>query len=130
MSSISNDILKIRHTSQVIYTILPDRSKAYLKYSVENKVMKLIETYTPPQYRGRGIASQLVKYAVELAKNNNWLIEPICSYAVYFFTKNPEYRSFLTEYYTNLSDQEWQKLLEEARSREEQRKVGENEDTN
>jgi len=125
MSSISNNTLKIAHTSQVIYATLPDRSKAYLKYSVENRVMRLIETYTPPQYRGRGIASLLVKYAVKLAKNNNWLIEPICSYAVYFFVKNPEYRSFLAEHYKNLSDQEWQKLLEETRSREEERKAGE-----
>jgi predicted GNAT family acetyltransferase len=122
MSSSSDNTLKIRHTSQVVYVILPDKSKAYLKYNVENGIMKLIETYTPPQYRGKGLASLLVKYAVDLAKSNNWLIEPICSYAIYFFMKNPDYRYILTEQYKKLSEQGWQRLLEEAKLREEQKK--------
>jgi predicted GNAT family acetyltransferase len=110
--------VEIKHTSQVIYAVLSDKSKAFLKYEVENGVMKLIETYTPPQHRGKGLASELVKYAINLAQFNNWLIEPICSYTVHFFMKNPEYRFILTEKYKNLSEAEWKELLEEAKRRE------------
>ncbi|ACL11220.1 GNAT family N-acetyltransferase [Desulfurococcus amylolyticus] len=109
---------EISHTSTVIYTRLPDGSKAYIRYSVENNVMKLISTYTPPQHRGRGVAGKLMKYAVKLARENKWLIEPICSYAVYFFMKNPGERDVLLEKYRELSDEEWRRLHEEALARE------------
>ncbi|MEM1639840.1 MAG: GNAT family N-acetyltransferase [Desulfurococcaceae archaeon] len=108
----------IKHTSQVIYATLPGGKKAYLKYTVENNVMKLIQTYTPEEYRGKGIASQLVDYAINLAQANNWLIEPICSYTVYYFMKNKERRIVLAEKYRNLSEEDWQKLLEEALRKE------------
>lgn len=113
-----NSSIEIKHTSQVIYAVLGDKSKAFLKYTVEDGVMRLLETYTPQQYRGKGVASQLVKYAINLAQRNNWLIEPVCSYTVHFFMKNPEYRFILVDKYKNLSEEEWERLLEEAKSRE------------
>jgi len=87
--------LEVRHTSSVIYVKLPDGSKAYLGYRIEGGIMKLIETYTPPQHRGKGIASKLVEYSIKLAMENNWLIEPICSYAVYYFSKHSEFKNLL-----------------------------------
>jgi predicted GNAT family acetyltransferase len=105
-----------------VYTVFSDGSKAFLKYTVENGIMKLLETYTPPQHRGKGVALQLIKYAIELAKRNNWLIEPICSYVIYFFTKNPDYRYILADPYRSLSDEEWKKLFEEAKMREEMKR--------
>ncbi|MCY0868950.1 MAG: GNAT family N-acetyltransferase [Desulfurococcus sp.] len=108
----------ISHTSTVIYARLPDGSKAYIKYSVEGGVMKLISTYTPPQYRGKGIAARLMEYALRLARENKWLVEPICSYAVYYFMKNPGARDVLLDKYKALSTEEWRKLFEEALARE------------
>ncbi|MEM1719381.1 MAG: GNAT family N-acetyltransferase [Desulfurococcaceae archaeon] len=114
----------IKHTSQVIYAVLPSGSKAYLKYQVEGNVMKLIETYTPPEFRGRGIATQLVDYAINLAQRNNWLIEPICSYTVYYFMKNREKRGILIERYRNLKEEDWKQLFESARIREKNKESG------
>lgn len=108
----------IKHTSQVIYLTLPSGDKAYLKYSVEGGVMKLIETYTPLEFRGKGIAAMLVNYAVDLARRNNWLIEPVCSYSIYYFMKNKDLREILVENYKNLSDEEWRRLFENAKIRE------------
>ncbi len=114
--------LEIKHTSRVIYARLPDNSKAFIKYSVENGVMKLWETYTPPQHRGKGIARRLMEYAVKMARENNWLIEPICSYSVYYFIKHPKERDLLVPEYRNMSDEElkelFRKRLEEEQSKE------------
>lgn len=110
--------LNIKHTSQVIYVVMPDSTKAYIKYSVENNVMKLIETYVPSQHRGKGVAKQLVEYAISLARSNGFVIEPICSYAIYYFMKNSEMRHVLHEKYKILNEEEWHKLYEEARARE------------
>jgi len=115
---LSSNEVEIKHTSQVIYARLADSSKAYLKYSVEGGVMLLVETYVPPQHRGKGLARRLVEYAVKLAKENNWLIKPICSYAIYYFMKNPEERAILVREYRDLNDDEWTRLYNEARARE------------
>ena len=95
MGSKLSEELEIKHTPSVIYAKLPDGSKAYVAYEVKDGVMKILETYTPPQYRGRGIASKLMEYAVRLAASNGWLIEPVCSYAIHYFIKHAELRERL-----------------------------------
>jgi len=108
----------IKHTSQVIYATLPSGSKAYLKYLVDGNTMKLLETYVPPEFRGKGIAARLLEYAVNLAQSNGWLIEPVCSYAIHYFARNPSKRGILVERYRDLSEEGWKRLFEEARARE------------
>ncbi|MEM1661889.1 MAG: GNAT family N-acetyltransferase [Desulfurococcaceae archaeon] len=114
--------LEIKHTSRVIYTILDNGSKAYVKYSVNNGIMVLEETYVPEPFRGRGIASSLLDYAVEMAEKNNWVINPHCSYAISYFIKNRDKRKLLIPELRNASDDELNRLMmkrreEEARKR-------------
>jgi len=111
--------LEIGHTSSVIYArISGSEEKAFLRYRIENGSMILLETYTPPALRGQGVAKRLVEYAVELARQRDLTIIPVCSYAVYFFMKNKEYRSILHPDYRDLSDERWKKLMDEALSQE------------
>ncbi len=74
---------------------LEDGSKAFIRYVVKDNVMRIMETYTPPQHRGKGVAAKLMDYAIDLARRNGWLIEPICSYSIYYFIKHPEIRDLL-----------------------------------
>lgn len=120
----SEDEYVIKHTSQVIYAVLPSGNKAYLKYQVEGNVMKLIETYTPPEFRGKGIAARLVNYAINLAQRNNWLIEPVCSYTIYYFMNNRDKRNILVEKYRNLEEEIWKRLFESAKTKEKNKKLG------
>ncbi|MEM1675459.1 MAG: GNAT family N-acetyltransferase [Desulfurococcaceae archaeon] len=108
----------IKHTSTVIYAVMPDNSKAYIKYSVKDSVMELLETYTPPNWRGIGVARKLVEYAIDLARRNNWLIKPVCSYTISYFIRNPDKRYILIPEYRDKSTEELEKILEE-RLREE-----------
>ncbi len=111
--------IEIGHTSRVVYARLPDGSKAFIRYNVEDGVMKVLETYTPPQHRGKGIASRLMAYAVEMTRRNGWLIEPICSYAVYYFIKHPELRDLLIPGLRETDLEElFKKRLKEERSKE------------
>jgi len=103
--------LEIRHTSSVIYARLPgSKEKAWIAYEVEGNIMKLLKTYTPPEYRGKGIAAKLTQYAIELAKKNGWVIEPVCSYAIHYFIKHPELRELLKP---ELRNADLRKLFEE-----------------
>jgi len=112
--------LRIENKGNVIFMRFPDeqRSKAWLLYEVRNGRMRLLETYTPPQYRGRGIARRLVEKAIEIAREKGLEIEPVCSYTIYYFWKHPEARSVLAEEFRMLDDEEWERLFRDARSRE------------
>ncbi|MGX6977946.1 GNAT family N-acetyltransferase [Vagococcus elongatus] len=55
----------------------------------------LNHTGVDPEYRGQGIAGQLMDLAVEKARREGKKILPMCSYAVRAFEKNPDYGDVL-----------------------------------
>ncbi|HDI31920.1 MAG TPA: N-acetyltransferase [Thermofilum sp.] len=57
---------------------------AFLGYHIEGDKLYVDSTYTPLEYRGRGIARRLMDYARE----NGYKIVPVCSYAVAYFRKH------------------------------------------
>jgi predicted GNAT family acetyltransferase len=105
--------IKVEYTSTVFYVKFPDGSKAFLRYKVEGDKMELIETYTPPQHRGKGVARRMVEKALEVARERGLKIVPICSYAVYYFIKNPEARSMLAEPFRSMSEEELKRYYQE-----------------
>ncbi len=113
-----SDSLNVKYTSQVFYVKFPDGSKAFLGYKVEGDKMFLLETYTPPQHRGKGVAKLLIDKALELARERGLKVVPICSYSIYYFLKNPELRNMLSEPYNVMNDEELAKYYEESLKRE------------
>ncbi len=83
------------HTSRVVYARLPDGSKAFIRYLVEGDRVRVLETYTPPKHRGKGVAKLMMDYLVRLVVEKGLYVEPVCSYAVYYFIKNPDKRDLL-----------------------------------
>ncbi|MCE4611333.1 MAG: N-acetyltransferase [Desulfurococcales archaeon] len=105
--------LEVKYTSTVFYVKFPDGSKAFLRYKIDDGRMELIETYTPPQHRGKGVARKMVEKALEVARERGLKIVPICSYAVYYFIKHPEAREMLAEPYKSMSEEELKRYYEE-----------------
>lgn len=62
---------------------------------VNNNHYNIIKVYVLEEFRGNGIALQLMEELVKHAKQNNLKLTPICSYAVHFFNKNPQYADLL-----------------------------------
>ncbi len=110
----SNEVVVERRGS-VYFVRFEDGSKAYLavREDPDKGVMELVETYTPPQHRGKGIAKALVKKAVEDARKKGLKVVPICSYSVYYFIKYPEERDVLAEEYRTMGDEGLRKYFEE-----------------
>ena len=52
-------------------------------------------TLVPSEYRGQGVAQQLVERAVADARRDGFKIIPICSYAVAQFRRHPEWEDLL-----------------------------------
>ena len=66
-----------------------------LVYRKEGVVYTLEHIGVPEEYRGRGIASHLVREALEEIKLENGKIVPQCPFVKTFLRRNPEYQSLV-----------------------------------
>lgn len=62
-----------------------------LDYTLQGQVMTITHTGVPSEVGGRGIASELVRAAYEVARQKGWKVEPACSYARVWSERHPEY---------------------------------------
>lgn len=62
-----------------------------IDYLVDGDVLSLTHTGTPAQHRGRGLAGQLVKFALDEIRANGQQVEPLCPYVASYIADNPEY---------------------------------------
>ncbi|MGB3461567.1 GNAT family N-acetyltransferase [Rhodanobacter lindaniclasticus] len=66
-----------------------------LEYSLASAVMTITHTEVPAEVGGRGIASALVRAAMDAARAEGWKVVPACSYAAAWVQKHPEYLGLL-----------------------------------
>ncbi len=74
-----------------------DQLAAYADY-VENsdrKVRDFDHTVTVPEFRGRGLAGQVVEFALQGSRADGFTILPSCSYVEKFVNEHREYDDIL-----------------------------------
>lgn len=71
---------------------------SHLKYRVlpDGKTLNYISTYVPPELRGRQIAGQIVKFALEYAKGNNYMVIPSCPFVQAYVERHSEYNDLMS----------------------------------
>jgi predicted GNAT family acetyltransferase len=67
-----------------------DGLRAVLDYTVTAGVMNITHTGVPRAIGGRGIAADLMRAALECARDHTWTVNPLCSYAAAYLNKHPE----------------------------------------
>jgi hypothetical protein len=78
------------------YILENNKKIALLEYVFAGPNKFIIEhTEVAVNQEGKGLGKMLVKAAVEFAKDNNYKIVPLCSYAKSVFDKTPEYAAVL-----------------------------------
>lgn len=61
-------------------------------YSLAGQVAVFDHTYVPPRFEGRGIAAELVQFAMDdIRAAGAWTVRPTCSYVVAWFARHPDY---------------------------------------
>jgi len=70
---------------------------AFLNYHISGNVITLIHVFTPPEFRGKGIAAQVAKYALDYARNNNLKVIPQCPYVRDYVERHEEYQDLVVE---------------------------------
>lgn len=68
---------------------------AFANYLITPAAVVITHTETPPALRGRGIASDLVKGAIELIRADGRKVRAGCSFVADYFERHPEHADIL-----------------------------------
>ena len=70
---------------------------SHLQYKVlpDGKTLGYVSTFVPVELRGRKIAQQIVKVALDYAKENNYKVIPLCSFVQDYVDHHPEYNDII-----------------------------------
>ena len=90
MNGVTNNKAKQRYELNV------DGSVAFATYRLALGVVTITHTETPAALRGRGIASQLVRGALELIRADGSKVVAGCGFVVDYLTKHPEFSDIVT----------------------------------
>jgi uncharacterized protein len=69
---------------------------AVAEYRREGDRMLFTHTEVAPQFRGHRLAERVVLFGLDVARQENLRVVPVCSYVAHVLQRHPEYRS-LTE---------------------------------
>ncbi|MDQ3392853.1 MAG: N-acetyltransferase [Bacteroidota bacterium] len=76
-----------------------DGKKGHLIYQkIKQNVLDYKSTYIDEEIRGSGYGKELVKFALEYAKNNNYKIIPSCRMVSIYIARNKEYENLVSAY--------------------------------
>ena len=78
-----------------------DDQLAFIVYRWEHGKLALMHTEVPEQAEGKGIASQLAKFAFEQAKQQQRKVLVFCPYISAWLNRHPEYREFVEKDYND-----------------------------
>jgi predicted GNAT family acetyltransferase len=88
------DEVQVRHNQPVrsYEAVLDGAVVGTLIYETAGGRRSLTHTFVDPQYRGRGIAAELARYALNDAKAEGIRPRAVCGYVAGFVERNPEYQ--------------------------------------
>ncbi|WP_454619184.1 GNAT family N-acetyltransferase [Bradyrhizobium cenepequi] len=87
---------KVRNnTAQSRFELDVDGGVAFASYRATPSAVIITHTETPRALRGRGIASELVKGALELIRADGHKVIAGCGFVVDYLRKHPEYRDLM-----------------------------------
>lgn len=65
---------------------------AEISWTLLGDVMVVDHTFVSEKLRGQGVAKKLLDRAASYARENDYKIEPVCTYVVAAFKRYPEYQ--------------------------------------
>jgi predicted GNAT family acetyltransferase len=68
---------------------------AYLEYTLAGDVLELVHTEVPEALRGRGMAAELAKTALDWARENHKKVDIVCPFAADYIANHPEYSDLI-----------------------------------
>jgi predicted GNAT family acetyltransferase len=92
MATVEHEAAKDRFVARL------DAGEAELTYLERNgRVLDLVHTFVPEEARGQGVAEDLVEFAFDYARKNDYRIKASCPYVRRWLEGHPEKHELLSE---------------------------------
>lgn len=72
-----------------------DGHRAIAAYQLEDDVIVFTHTLVPKKLEGRGIASKLIRFALDSARDRGLKVVPQCPFVRAFIERHPEYQALV-----------------------------------
>lgn len=69
--------------------------RAVAAYQMEGDTIVFTHTIVPPQVAGHGVASKLIRFALDSARDRSLSVVAQCEFVRAYIDKHPEYRDLL-----------------------------------
>lgn len=90
-------LCKVRHyPERHRFETSVDGHDCEIDYQLAGDVMTITHTGVPAAVGGRGIAGEMMRFALDTARTNGWKVVPACSYATSFMMRHPEFDDLRT----------------------------------
>ena len=91
--------MNIQHNEkEKIFFVDIEGKVAKLSYkNTDEKTLDYYSTFVPPEFRGKNVGEQLVKVALDYARDNNFKIIPTCPFVARIIDRHPEYEGLVKE---------------------------------
>jgi predicted GNAT family acetyltransferase len=91
--------LDIRHDlDERRFFAVVEGKEAFLDYGVlDDRLLEYRSTFVPPNLRHRGIATRIIRHALDWARSNGYRVVPSCWFVAAFIRHNPEYEDARAE---------------------------------
>ena len=98
MNSSAHDVTVRHNAAENRFEAEVDGQLSVADYQLRGTEMIMTHTYVPPVLRGRGIAENLVRAALEHARNERLKVVPACSYVNAYLKRHPEFLPLLADF--------------------------------
>lgn len=85
-----NVIIHDKDHNQFIATVEGMPCTLHYTVSPDGKTLDLRATFVPPPLRGRHIGEEIVKFALDYAKNNHLEVIPTCPFVAHYINRHSE----------------------------------------
>ena len=68
-----------------------------VEYQIADGRIYYYHTEVPPELEGRGIASEMAKFALEYARDQGLGVVPLCPFVEAYIRRHPEYKLLVVE---------------------------------
>jgi predicted GNAT family acetyltransferase len=77
------------------FELVEDGQTAFADYRLHGEAVVIPHVESPIALRGKGTAGRLMEGVAELARDGSFKVVPVCSYAVHWFRRHPQWRDVL-----------------------------------
>jgi predicted GNAT family acetyltransferase len=96
---IDADLPVVHNTAAKRFEISLDGRIAFSKYLLVGEKIVIEHTEVPMELEGKGIASRIVRTALDYARAQNLKVMPLCPFTAGFIHRHPEYQDLVLEGY-------------------------------